>query len=382
MWLNDLASFASGAFVAAWIIVFLIRRKILDEITDLPRSSDNVDGLLSIIVPVRNEERFVARCLSSILRCEGVQKEVIVVDDNSTDATWDVLRTFAERGVKTVRAGQPPEGWMGKSWACHVGYLHSKGDWLLFTDADAEFSPEILSHAMNAAVKNGLDFVSVYPRFRLNSLLHRFGMPIMLTGFYFFGKPHLVKTGKSAFAFGSFILLKREAYERIDGHRAVRDAVLEDRALALAAQSSGLRSEIFKAFDRLTTSWNDDSRTLWNGMIRIFLPIALKNPVKTVMVFSLLTFVCLLIPTLALLTGSYLQLAISHAAAWVVTGLESRRHGSSFIFGFFWPIGAAAVMGAALMAMVKSKLNPTVTWRGRKYLITRGENREKIVVIS
>ncbi|MCS7137365.1 MAG: glycosyltransferase [Candidatus Caldarchaeum sp.] len=377
-----MAILASAAFVAAWLVIYLVSKKILDNTVDLPHLNEPADCKVSVIIPVRNEENNIRRCLTSVLNLVGVEKEIIVVDDNSTDNTWQILQGFTSVGVKAVPAGCTPDGWMGKSWACHVGYMNSTGEWLLFTDADSEFSPEVGMHAVNAAKRNMLEFVSIYPRFRMNSALHRLAMPILLTGFYVFGKPHLVKYGKSAFAFGSFILVKREAYERIGGHYAVRDAVLEDRALALAAKRASLRAELFKAFDRLLSSWNDDSRSLWNGMIRIFLPLSLKNPLRTVIVFSVLTSVCLAIPILTIIAGAYVPFAAAHAAAAVVAGLESRRHSSSFFNGFLWPVGVAAIMAAALTALVKAATNPTVVWRGRKYLMKPGETHEKVVVIS
>ncbi|MCS6784627.1 MAG: glycosyltransferase family 2 protein [Candidatus Caldarchaeum sp.] len=380
--LENVAVFASVMFVIAWTGIFAITSRILGNTEDLPKVDGPVRGKVSIVLPVRNEEKYVAKSLSNILGLRGVEKEVIVVDDNSDDATWQILQHFVPLGVKAVRAGIPPEGWMGKSWACHVGYTHSTGDWLLFTDADTEFSADVVKQAVCVAEERGLEFVSAYPRFRMNSLLHRFTMPILLVGFYIFGKPHLVKYGKSAFAFGSFILVRRDAYERLGGHYGVKDAVLEDRALALAAQRASLRTDLFKAFDRLVSSWNDDSKSLWNGMIRIFLPLSLKNPVKTVSVFALLTAVCLAIPILTILTESYYAFAAAHAAAAVAAGLESRRHSASFLHGLLWPIGVFAIMSAALTALVKSRTTPTVVWRGREYLIEAGEHHEKAVVIS
>ncbi|MEM1952098.1 MAG: glycosyltransferase family 2 protein [Candidatus Caldarchaeum sp.] len=380
--LQELESFASAAFIVAWLVIFFARKRILDEMTPFPDERVLIGANLSVIVPVRNEEKHVAHCLSSILKAKGVVKEVIVVDDNSTDRTWDVVQQFVGVDVKAVKAGVPPEGWMGKSWACHVGYKNSTGSWLLFTDADTEFSEKAVVNAVADAERRGLEFVSLYPRFRMNSFLHHFALPVMLLGFYAFGKPHLVKKGKSAFAFGSFILVRRDAYERIGGHQAVRDAVLEDRALALAAQKAGLKTELYKAFDQLVTSWNDDSVTLWNGMIRIFTPLALKNPGKTVGIFFLLTFVCLAIPAINIYSGNYLPLVFAHLAAALVVGGESARHQSNFLYGLMWPVGVAAIMTAALVALTKAWKNPTVVWRGRKYLIRQGQVHEQVILVS
>ncbi|MEM2033388.1 MAG: hypothetical protein QXS80_04145, partial [Candidatus Caldarchaeum sp.] len=175
---------------------------------------------------------------------------------------------------------------------------------------------------------------------------------------------------------------RREAYEKIGGHAAVRDALLEDRALALVARSHGLRMGLFRALDRVTASWNDDSRSLWNGMLRIFTPLGIINPVKTLSIFITLTAICLLIPVLNILAGSYLLLTLGYVVAGAVVGWEARRHSASFLNGFLWPIGVATILAAAGTAFLKAWLNPTIRWRNRVYTVARGELHEKIVFTS
>ena len=376
------AQSAAVAFIAAWLMIHLIREKSFKATAALPRIDGKLGEKVSIILPVRNELSYIHDSIRTLLSLDYVEKEVIVVDDNSTDGTWEAVEKMAVEGLDVVRVVGDEEGWMGKCRACHIGYLHSRGEWLLFTDADTDFAPTVLGDAVKTAEALGLDFLSLYPRFRFRSFLHRAAMPVLLTGFYLFGKPHLVQSGRSAFAFGSFMLFRREAYEKIGGHAAVRDALLEDRALALVARSHGLRMGLFRALDRVTASWNDDSRSLWNGMLRIFTPLGIINPVKTLSIFITLTAICLLIPVLNILAGSYLLLTLGYVVAGGVVGWEARRHSASFLNGLLWPIGVAAILAAAGTAFLKAWLNPTIRWRNRVYTVARGELHEKIVFTS
>ncbi|MEM0349935.1 MAG: glycosyltransferase family 2 protein [Candidatus Caldarchaeum sp.] len=376
------AQVAAAAFLAAWLIIHFRRERSFGDIPELPRSTEELSDKVSIILPVRNERRYIHDSLGTLLSLECIGKEIIVVDDNSTDGTWEAVKQMEAKGLRVIRVEDDEPGWMGKCKACHVGYLQSSGVWLLFTDADTELAPSVLRDAVQAAKTFKLDFLSVYPRFRFNSFLHKAALPVLLTGFYLFGRPHLVQSGQSAFAFGSFMLFRREAYEKIGGHAVVRDALLEDRALALHARRHGVKTGIFKALDRVISSWNEDSRSLWNGMLRLFTPLGISNPTKTLLVFMILATVSVAVPILNILTGSYLLLEAGYLVAAAVVGWEARRHSASFFYGFLWPIGVGAILAAAATAFFKAWLNPTIRWRNRVYTVTRGGLHEKIVFTS
>ena len=108
---------------------------------------------LSVIVPARNEERNVARCVRSLLAMEHSNFEVIVVDDASTDATRSIVSELARNDSRLkLIAGQPlPAGWVGKPWALAQGARAAAGAWLLFTDADTEHQPQAAPSARSCS---------------------------------------------------------------------------------------------------------------------------------------------------------------------------------------------------------------------------------------
>ncbi|MEM4715828.1 MAG: glycosyltransferase family 2 protein [Candidatus Caldarchaeum sp.] len=368
-------------FVAAWLYVFLKKIEALNHLDDLDSQTRVPKTVVSVVVPARNEEKTIAGCVESLLSQRGVSVEVIVVDDNSSDQTLRITQMYSDRGVKSVKSGSPPEGWVGKTWACEVGYRHSSGDWLLFTDADTHFSEDVIALALSKAEEKQAELITLYPRLRFNSVLHKLTMPILLTGLYVLGKPHMFQTGRAAFAFGSFILIKREAYEKVGGHRAVRNALLEDRALALRALKAGLRVSFAKAFNKLTSSWNDDSKSLWNGMLRVFIPLMLNRSIKQKAPYIILTSLCLAIPIVILLSGNLPAFLAGYLAASLALGHEARLHSSRFVYGFLWYLGAVAVSAALLTAVVKTAGMPSVKWRGRNYLLGMGDMHEVVVKV-
>ncbi|MEM4302741.1 MAG: glycosyltransferase family 2 protein [Candidatus Caldarchaeum sp.] len=371
----------ASLFVIVWTAIFLAKLRIFRVVEKICRyPAEPVEDKVSVIVPVRNEEKTIKKCIESLLSQKGFSKEVIVVDDNSTDSTWEVAKSFMAEDVKLVRVGETPAGWVGKTWACNIGYENSTGEWLLFTDADTEFSDDVVARALNAAKSLSVDVLTLYPRFRFSSLLHKTAMPILLTGLYFLGRPHGFSKGRSAFAFGSFILIRRQGYQKIGGHSAVRNAVLEDRAIAVKVLKAGLRPFIIDATEKLTSSWNDDSKSLWNGMLRLFIPLSLKAGFKQFLAYFSLAAACFTIPLTVFLLGNYLAGFISYAAAALALGHEAKHHAASVFYGLLWPLGVAAVAAALLVAFYKSRTRPTVSWRGRKYFVEMGEHHEAATV--
>ncbi|MDW7977522.1 MAG: glycosyltransferase family 2 protein [Candidatus Caldarchaeum sp.] len=380
--LEGIVSFGVGLFIAAWLVVFLQKLRILNSLEKLDNLMEISKPKVSAVIPARNEEKTIGRCIDTLLRQRNVLTEVVVVDDNSTDRTWEVVQDYVPRGVKAVKSGSPPQGWVGKTWACNVGYRESTGDWILFTDADTHFSEDLIALAVSKAEEKGAELITLYPRLRFNSVLHKLSMPILLTGFYLFGRPHMVSSKQSAFAFGSFILFKRSAYERIGGHSVVKNALLEDRAIALRAVRAGVNITFAKALDRLTSSWNDDSKSLWNGMLRIFIPLTLDRPVKQTFMYVVLVMLCLAIPPVAFLAGNFVGFLASYLTASVVLGHEARVHSASFLHGFLWYAGAVAVSAALITSIWRSARKPWVSWRGRRYTVQMGELHEAVVNFS
>src|SRR5687767_4141658 len=235
---------------APWLLfpvlaVILLRRR--PRITNYePAYAD--PPLVSIIVPARNEAINIGHCLSSLVTSSYPHREIIVVDDASTDSTGDIARAFADRepGQITVVNNDPlPEGWVGKSWACWTGYQRSRGELLLFTDADTRHGEDLLAHAVGAQTRTSAGLVSLLPRQRMESFWERVILPhIFLAIMIRFPNSDRVsrtRNPRSVIANGQFMLLPRGTYEAIGGHRAVRGYVVEDLAIAQAVVRSGQR---------------------------------------------------------------------------------------------------------------------------------------------
>jgi glycosyltransferase involved in cell wall biosynthesis len=203
------------------------------------RRSAPTAPVVSVIIPARNEEVQIGECLMSLCRQEGVAFEVIVVDDGSTDRTSAIAKFIA--GVHVIKAGSLPYGWVGKSYACHIGTQAARGEWLLFTDADTYHKPGSLAHAIAEARQHGASLLSYSPEQIVSGVAQRVLMPVVFAELASAYRPKDVcdPTSDAAAANGQYLLITREAYDEVGGHAAIASDLLEDVALARAVKRSG-----------------------------------------------------------------------------------------------------------------------------------------------
>ena len=199
---------------------------------------------LSVIVPARNEAAVLAECLRSLVGQSeagfelGVEWELIVVDDDSTDGTRAIAEAVVREGVVVIDAPKLDQsdrgGFTGKTNACWAGAQRAHGAWLLFTDADTVHERGDMSRALHEAKKYGVALLSYSPRQIVTGFWQRAVMPLVFSELVSVYPPKKVNDPASSVvaANGQFLMVEREAYFAVGGHRAVGQEILEDVALA------------------------------------------------------------------------------------------------------------------------------------------------------
>lgn len=201
--------------------------------------------LVSVLVPARNEERNIRTCVESLLAQRYDRFEVVVLNDNSTDATGDILRDLAERHpdrLRVIDGAALPPGWVGKNWACHQLYETSRGDILLFTDADTAHEPDALPSTVALLHERDLDCLSVIPHEHMGTLAEKMVLPLVHLSFLAYlpidavMKDPRVPIGA---ANGQFMMFRRSVYEEVGGHKALKTNIVEDIFFARRLKSFG-----------------------------------------------------------------------------------------------------------------------------------------------
>jgi len=340
---------------------------------------------LSVIVPARNEEASLGACLESLLvQSEpgfalGAQWELLVVDDDSTDGTRSIAQAAAA-GREGVTVLEPPAldlsergGFTGKTNACWAGAQRALGAWLLFTDADTVHEPGDLSRAMHEARKYGAALLSYSPRQIVTGLGQRAVMPLVFSELASVYPPKQVSDPASrlAAANGQFLLVEREAYFAVGGHRGVGQEILEDVALARRIKRAkyGLRfryapealaTHMYRTLPEMIEGWTKNLALLFPSPVLL----ALWRVLDVLLYFGL-PLVALGWPTLVPWQRAVI-LVIWLRTLWRFYARVARSHASAADV-------ALSILGVPLFCwlLVRSSLHhgvaKSVRWKGRSY---------------
>ena len=239
---------------------------------------------VSIIIPARNEEKNIKKCLLSILNQNYPNFEVLAIDDSSTDNTLRIMNKIKENArdtsnkLKVISLSSKPDGWTGKTWASHQGYLHAQGKILLFTDADTcFFNNDAILYAISFLHDQNLDVLTGHAKIELTDFWSKVIMPL----WDFFSiildqNPVAVNnTGSNAaYLVGSFYTMDRKVLDRVGGFHSVRGAIKEDVELGQHIKRVGFKLKIARMNKFYSALWSRDFLSLLHGMGRTFLPMS------------------------------------------------------------------------------------------------------------
>jgi chlorobactene glucosyltransferase len=234
--------------------------------------------LVTLIVPARNEAAWLPTTVPTFCEQAYPNIRVIVVDDQSGDASSEILSRLAEKypDLTVVQAHPRPESWCGKPWAVHQGVTASSTlapnaeneNWFLFTDADCILHPQAVSQAMTLARQGCYDAVSLLAHMTFGSPLEQIaltGLATVLNLVMPMGKSNDPKSS-IALAAGGFILVRQSIYEKIGGHEAVKAQIIEDVYLGRKLKASGAKLHTRATADLVSTRMYEGFADLWEGL--------------------------------------------------------------------------------------------------------------------
>lgn len=339
---------------------------------------------ISVVVPARDEEANIGGCVGSLLAQDYPRDRlhVVVVDDHSADATAAIVRDLACGHARITLLLSPPlpPRWIGKAHACAVGARAAPDcEWLCFIDADVTAAPGALSSAVQAAAERSLDLLSLMPRQELKSFAERLILPcgFVLLSFLHDLRRSQARSGREVSATGQFMLVRRAAYEAVDGHAAVCSKICEDLEFARRLKQSGHAVLLMGGDTMLATRMYTGWGTLWPGLAKNLID-TFGGPAATLAVAVAAVFLAwaaYLLPLFDLsvlrdgVDGASPALALALAASAAAIGLHvaaAFHFRIPFWYGFIFPLGYT--VGAVLaLDSVRRRLSGRVVWKGRIY---------------
>lgn len=363
-------------FLAVLLLIVLSNLRTLRRLGEheWPRAFPRV----SVLLPARNEEANISLCVRSLLAQQYPDFQVIVLDDDSRDETWQVLARLAteDSGLQVLKGKSLPHGWIGKNWACHQLAQAADGELFLFTDADRRHHPYTLRDAVAALIAEEADLVTAFPQEEVVSWAERLIIPVApwcMLCFLPLGLAYKLRAPFLSATIGQFMLFRRRAYEQIGGHAAVMHHVLDDLALGRRTKADGLCWRLLDGRMRIGCRMYENFRQVYEGVNKNFFAVFEYNVPSFLFIWLWLTVV-FLGPLVVLglgITGmplSGLSLGLATAAVAVsllLWGISHWRFGFPLYLVFLYPLSLLLVVAIAMSSMVLTMAGRT-TWKGRR----------------
>jgi chlorobactene glucosyltransferase len=409
------------SILSCWVYMFanFIRSNNIFKVTTIKKTLDNKKKYnnkkalpyVSVIVPARDEQDNIERCLISLMEQDYPNLEIIAVDDNSTDTTLIKMKKLQQKYQKQkncptlniIELKSKPDDWTGKTWASENGYLASHNDILLFVDADCYYEKNCLLSAITYMINEEIDVLTGYPFFELKDFWSKISMPLWKLMSITFGKNACNVNNprsKVAYLMGCFFLIKRNVFENVGTFRSVRNAIQEDEALGIRIKRSGYKLRLIQMNNLINALWSRDLSTLWDGIGRTITPMILKEKRKVIInfftIFCMITLPFVILLPYTIIVSLYginisdkndfyyncgiliLNLIIFFLAIISITLNSVKTYKISPLYAVLYPLGSIFLVIAYLASIIplllplrKNSSKKTIQWKGRIYTYKR-----------
>src|SRR5438105_7067485 len=356
--------------LVAWVMALL---RTIVNLSLIPRLRADMRPasapLVSVIIPARDEAHIIERTVRAFLAQTYVNLEVIVVNDRSADGTGDIVRAIHDDRLTVIDGSEPSAGWLGKPWALHQGSDAARGELLLFVDADVFYAPAAVAAAVAHAHDRHSALLTLFPRFEMRGFGENAAMP-MLAMFCFTFMPAWMsnRTRFAALAIGGGTgnLVTRSAYAASGGHEALRDAVVDDVALARLVRRSGGTTEVVRADGLVSLRMYHGLAEVVEGFTKNAFAIYGRNYVFGLLINAAALIFHILPYVLAFAgdrTGVTTVVIISITRLILFRSLRYRLDSALFLH----PVMVAIWIWIFLRSMWLTGIRRKLLWRGRTY---------------
>jgi hypothetical protein len=334
---------------------------------------------VSVLVPARNEERAIGRLMGDVLASEGVDLELVVLDDSSDDRTAEIVAAVADRDprVRLVRGGPLPAGWCGKQHACWQLARAARHETWVFLDVDVVPARDAVARSVAFLESGGAGLASGFPRQETGSFLEWLLLPLIhfvLLGYLPLARARQDNTPSLAAGCGQLFVTRRADYERAGGHAAIRASLHDGVKLPRAYRRAERVTDIFDATEIASCRMYSRSLDVWRGLS--------KNATEgvgsaaTIVPFTILLGGGAVLPPLfagwglatgfaGWPTGAAAVTLAAAALAYVPRILDAVRFRQSITSALVHPLGVAVFLAIQWVALVRKTLGLKTAWRGR-----------------
>jgi len=373
-------------WIAGSLLALIWISRVIDAALGMPKVADIArpewnrkpegNSRVSIIVPARNEEEHVGAALIKLLQLDYENYEVIAVNDRSTDRTGEVMKQVASTQkvggrLKVLHITELPPGWLGKAHAMWSAADQASGDWLLFTDADVLFRPDVLNRTLAYAESERADHVVLFPRVIMKGPGEKMMIAFFQTLFVFGHRPWKVADPKTKdhMGVGAFNLIRRRVYNEIGTYQALRFEVLDDMKLGKIVKASGYAQRNVYGEDLISLRWAKGALGVVDNLTKNFFAIVSFQWWRMLLSAFALAFLNLMPFLGVFLAHGWERLPYSAALVCMLgiyVGMSWKSDVPPYYF-FLHPLSTIVFVYTMLRSMTLTLVQGGVIWRGTFY---------------
>ena len=332
---------------------------------------------VSVLVPARNEEQVLDGFIRNILASRGVQLELVVLDDASTDSTAQRVSQWSDRDprVRLVHGKKLPQGWCGKQHACYQLAESARFDTLLFLDADVTVQPDAIARSVAFLNRSKVDLGSGFPHQETPTVAGWLLLPLIhfiLLGYLPLSRSRLSNDPSLAAGCGQLFVTTRSAYDKAGGHAAIKSSLHDGIMLPRAFRKAGLQTDIFDASTIASCRMYETNRDVLQGITKNATE-GIGAP-RTIVPFTILLGGGVVAPALLLIcilsgisqswiviTAIFPGLILSYFPRLITLNRFKQSAGSVF----FHPLAVSIFLAVQWFALGRRLLGIKTSWKGR-----------------
>ena len=334
---------------------------------------------VSVLIPARDEEGAIGAAVESVLRSVGVEFEVVVMDDCSTDRTAEIVHGIAtlDARVRLEQAPALPKGWNGKQHACWALAHVAKYELMCFVDADVRLEPEALARMAALLVLGSRGLVSGFPREVTETWLEWLLLPLIhfvLLGFLPVERMRQTTDPAMAAGCGQFMLVRREDYFACGGHAEIKATMHDGLLLPKLFRQHGYRTDLADLTSLATCRMYRNAAQVWFGLAKNATE-GIAAPVRIVPISVLLVMGQVLPFWFAgwfawrggISVAVWVYLLVGMAGAWLPRVLAAVRFRQSWRGAVLHPVGIVVLLAVQWYALTRKLMGGAVSWKSRAY---------------
>ncbi len=337
---------------------------------------EKFENMVSVLIPARNEEKNIEKCVDSVVNQGEIVSEIIIYDDHSTDKTKDIIKFLTKKYeslVKQAKTKNLPKGWLGKNYACHNLSTEAKSQNILFIDADTTLKDNAVSKIVSISLKNKITMISAWPKIKMESRTEKILMPVLnLIVFTLF--PYIISTkfmtSSLGLAHGACIFFNKKKYIKYGGHKLVKNNFFEDTSLAKKWRDFGENSQIINGEKIIEVRMYESLKEIIDGFTKNFYP-ALGNLFRFTIFQTYFALSYIIFPILVFIYSYqdkidvlFLSVIILSILPRIIINIKFKYQILSLILN---PFSILIMLFIGYKSFYQSVIKKNITWKKRIY---------------